>query len=1475
MKINYLSFSLFRHESSRAHKRGVALIITMSLVLLLSGLILAFFSQSTYDRKISDSSSKLNLVDLFAQGAVQTIFGDIRQEIAAGSNVQKISEKSVVYFPKDNLKSVPSISGFEMQNGLENLLKISSESAPRGSGVSTDTPSINGRAIQPFQWNKHLLLKKQDDSSDGDLTPTDSFKSPDWIYVDRIGENPGSGGEVASFGKTGKTTNNSKVDNTSYVVGRYAYAIYHEGGLLDANVAGYPMGVPEISKIQSNKYNATFADLSALPGFKDLSGGRQNEVINQLVGWRNYASTKPTGNLPLFGFSSYSSDKVVDYLRDVVLNPSGFLYTSNKSLFTNQSDSQFTSRSQLIQFFTQGVAQNQSERARIQDGLRFLGTFSRSLEQPSYVHPIHDPAISNFPRVVASYGGNSAVGRDDKINPSFLDVRVTRPFFRRDGTPSVIGEPLVKKRFPLRNLAWITYKGPSAILDSSDPLIKALIENYGYSEDFLKRGTAENVYRYFGISWVKDTRTNPVGDNQEKWVYNHSAPGPYTTLPGSTSIQEINNLSDRDPDFFELLKASIAVGSKAKAATRPTTVRSVTTEYKTPTYHYRKDTSLDLAMIQIGANMIDQSDLDAFSTRILFHQETGINPNGGTFPTYPQEVRGVENLPYLHKVRLGLVQGRSPTVGAGLAPALATQLRVTDTGYNVLYLQPEVWNPHDSNCPVTDPHATTLKPTYYRCVAYSASPESIEFNPTKDYVIDNSTDSATGTYGLLLAVGRTHCTTGYYNAASGGGGASNYVTPDGAHSSTPVSAPFTSVSGTSPGAFVSSRSQAGNFDGAFRLSPANAALYFQVPSTTKEVFREPTLLVNPDLLPSGVNLTAIPPIGATSTSMLNPSASVAAGIPGAPNSNSHPNIKSYLDPRGALTSAIDGRKYLGFYLNTIPANWNLDPARTPATGSSSALVDASGRTKAPNPATGFVAPNVGTAIAFKLNRTGLNAFNDCSSNAISPYTGAPGIGSSYVQPLLVYFTNLNTNSLDFTATYRMQYYDSNTGKWVTYDEKFSPLSQPDRYNWNASILNFTGAGTQSRNSQDGAIGPSFSCSYDPRTSRFGVPYWMNMEGSFTPTKPTYPMDSSISLGTNAAFGTYASPNYWIDTANQTIMRSFRSDATDGQWFGPDMTSNTPQTNPESNSSPFGDDLDGWKVFSGTGYLRRCYPGYLIKNDTTGKTYYKDPDGLVRRAMGAYNSSGTIGLPTAQALTSATEASKEMQNRPIVLNRPFKTVGELGAVFSGTPWKNIDFFTSESGDTGLLDVFSIQEPDDHEGMVAGKVNLNTRQVPVLKAILLGTYHDVEKQYDTPPSWAVTDLSDENAERIAQALVNRTTGSQQNQGPLMNVSELVGKFRSGSNGSFNGFADDLTSIYGTNTEVSNIQRLREASIRALSGSGQTRVWNLMIDVIAQVGKIPPTSTSLKQFYVEGEQHYWVHLAIDRWTGEILDKNIETVR
>ena len=77
------------------------------------------------------------------------------------------------------------------------------------------------------------------------------------------------------------------------------------------------------------------------------------------------------------------------------------------------------------------------------------------------------------------------------------------------------------------------------------------------------------------------------------------------------------------------------------------------------------------------------------------------------------------------------------------------------------------------------------------------------------------------------------------------------------------------------------------------------------------------------------------------------------------------------------------------------------------------------------------------------------------------------------------------------------------------------------------------------------------------------------------------------------------------------------------------------------------------------------------------------------------------------------------------------------------------------------------------------------------------------------------------------------------------------------------------------MSQVQRFREAPIRAFANVGQTRVWNLMIDVVAQTGRYPKSATALDQFVVEGEQRCWVHVAIDRLTGQVIDQQVEVVK
>jgi len=75
---------------------------------------------------------------------------------------------------------------------------------------------------------------------------------------------------------------------------------------------------------------------------------------------------------------------------------------------------------------------------------------------------------------------------------------------------------------------------------------------------------------------------------------------------------------------------------------------------------------------------------------------------------------------------------------------------------------------------------------------------------------------------------------------------------------------------------------------------------------------------------------------------------------------------------------------------------------------------------------------------------------------------------------------------------------------------------------------------------------------------------------------------------------------------------------------------------------------------------------------------------------------------------------------------------------------------------------------------------------------------------------------------------------------------------------------------------IKAYREAIVRAMTDTTQTRTWNLFIDVIAQAGRFPTnaTSTDAEKFVVNGEERLWLSTAIDRYTGKVVEQQPEYV-
>jgi hypothetical protein len=195
-----------------------------------------------------------------------------------------------------------------------------------------------------------------------------------------------------------------------------------------------------------------------------------------------------------------------------------------------------------------------------------------------------------------------------------------------------------------------------------------------------------------------------------------------------------------------------------------------------------------------------------------------------------------------------------------------------------------------------------------------------------------------------------------------------------------------------------------------------------------------------------------------------------------------------------------------------------------------------------------------------------------------------------------------------------------------------------------------------------------------------------------------------------------------------------------------------------------------------------------------------------------------------------------------MERPYASVGELGYVFRDQPWRSLDFVSGAgSADKAMLDTFSAY-PTPSSGMRAGVVNLNTRQPAVLAALLAGT--------PTAGSGSIT-LS--MAATYASNMVAVTSAR-----PLTNRAQLVDLV--GSN------------VIAISTDLKKVSR--EAAVRALAEVGQTRTWNMLIDVVAQNGKFTGSSVTPGDFRVLGERRVWVSVAIDRVTGRIIDSQSEEV-
>lgn len=365
-----------------AASKGAALMIVLALVVLLTGLALAYFSRATTDRQLAQSSYNDTSADLLARSALDIVIGDFKQEIFSHPTVTPNPPNcyiTPVPYPMPTPADIPNLIRYSSRNAV----------ASRASNVSSADVSANGRSISAARWNRHYLIPRATpgpgqtwDTIYSDPVP--SFSPPDWVLVTAQGPTP--------------------APSPNAVIGRYAFAVYDEGGLLDMTLAGYPSWsscnaptptpTPWLVNI-GRKGIVAFADLSALPAAPSTS--LPQSQVDNIVGWRNYAMTQRTftgfpnpSPSPIFGGETNCTkqDFYGSYLLYFGDPPFGIESLSDKLLassypFTSVATYVSNNRTDQALMTRQELLRLRSSLGFSQNVLQYMGTFSRERNRPA------------------------------------------------------------------------------------------------------------------------------------------------------------------------------------------------------------------------------------------------------------------------------------------------------------------------------------------------------------------------------------------------------------------------------------------------------------------------------------------------------------------------------------------------------------------------------------------------------------------------------------------------------------------------------------------------------------------------------------------------------------------------------------------------------------------------------------------------------------------------------------------------------------------------------------------------------------------------------------------------------------------------------------------------------------------------------------------------------------------------------------
>jgi type II secretory pathway pseudopilin PulG len=477
--------------------KGAALLIALALVVLVTAVALAYLSRTTSDRQLAQSSYDNTSADLLARTALDTVVSDFKEEILSNPTITRSNIQPSPY-PTPTPADIPNLVRYSSRNAA----------ASRASNVSSSEASSNGRSVSTRLWNSHYLVPRGNPGNTAvDSSPVPSFSPPDWVLV------------------TGQGPNTAP--SPSAVIGRYAFAVYDEGGLLDMSLAGSPgwSGLPD-ARCSPNpsatpwlvnvgrKGIVALADLTALGSYAP-----SQMQIDNIVGWRNYGMTQRTGST--FGNFSYAGETdcnkqnfygnyllyfgdppfTIESLSDKLLastypftSTAAYVYPTPTPGVASRTDQALATRQQLLKL--------QSSLGFSQNILQYMGTFSRERNRPAPDWP--------------NLSGNLSEGR-----------------FNMNNLALVIPNPLQCNIQHGQKRGWLNGKNKNKLC-----------------------GTFNQIIELFGLFWVQAPDNNTPGH----WKYiNHTGPNP----PGDPDPNPHSVIcwrgANQQADFFQVLHYALSV----------------------------------------------------------------------------------------------------------------------------------------------------------------------------------------------------------------------------------------------------------------------------------------------------------------------------------------------------------------------------------------------------------------------------------------------------------------------------------------------------------------------------------------------------------------------------------------------------------------------------------------------------------------------------------------------------------------------------------------------------------------------------------------------------------------------------------------------------------------------------------------------------------------------------------------------------